>query len=213
MSNTDIKEFHRESFIFYRSFSDAIKILPENDQLVLLKAIINYGLDGEKPAFDNNYLSMAWTLIEPQLDANRRKAMNGRLGGAPKGNRNNPNGRRGNKQEPTTTNHNQPNVNDNVNVNDNANVNKEKDTNVSSKKNKPSLSSKVIKTLEERQKEFSSEIKPYVEEYGRDMCNDFYNYWREPEQGKKNPKMKKELQKTWSTKLRLKTWYKRSTNK
>ena len=36
----------RESVVFYRSFAEAIKALPKEEQLKALWAVINYGLDG-----------------------------------------------------------------------------------------------------------------------------------------------------------------------
>lgn len=116
----------KDSFVFYRSFSDAMAELTESDQLELYRAIVGYGLDADMPEFGSPYLRMAWMLIKPQLDANWRKYKNGCKGGAPKGSRNNPNGRKGNKprtnQELTK---NKPNVNDNDNVNDNVNDNED----------------------------------------------------------------------------------------
>ena len=45
-------------------------------------------------------------------------------------------------------------------------------------------------------------------EYSKDMLSDFVSYWTE--MNKSETKMKYELEKTWSTKLRLKTWAKNS---
>lgn len=122
----------RESFVFYRSFYEAISACADDAQLALFKAVCQYGLDQEEPSFDGLYdkkiPGAIWTLIRPQLDANEKRFRNGCLGGAPKGSHNNPNGRRGRtNQELTETNQeltkNKPNVNDNDNVNDNVNVN------------------------------------------------------------------------------------------
>lgn len=51
--------------------------------------------------------------------------------------------------------------------------------------------------------QFKETIREHLETFGRDMCNDFYNYWSE-----KNPqgKMKFQLQKTWEVKKRLLKW-------
>jgi hypothetical protein len=110
----------RSSFVFYRSFNEAMEELSETDQLVLYRAIVDYGLDGRETVFDSSYLRMAWKLIKPQLDANWRRYENGCKGGAPVGSRNNPSGRRGNQprtnQELTK---NKRNDNDNDNDNDN----------------------------------------------------------------------------------------------
>ena len=85
----------RNSFVFYRSFNEAMEELSESDQLVLYRAIVAYGLDGQEASFESSYLRMAWKLIKPQLDANWKRYENGCKGGAPVGSRNNPSGRRG----------------------------------------------------------------------------------------------------------------------
>lgn len=86
-------------------------------------------------------------------------------------------------------------VADNVNgsVNDNVTVN-------------------VIKTnnIELRKKDFSDTLNPFLEFYGRDLLNDFYAYWTEP--NKSNTKFKKELERTWDLKRRLETWAKNDRN-
>lgn len=51
--------------------------MSESDQLVLYRAIVGYGLDGQEPPFDSSYLRMAWKLIKPQLDANWKRYENG----------------------------------------------------------------------------------------------------------------------------------------
>lgn len=112
----------KESFVFYRSFADSINYLPANLQLPLYKAITAYALDLEVPDFGNYedkfVLEALWAGIKPQLDANYQRYLNGCKGGAPKGSRNNPNGRRGKGTNQELT-ENKPN--DNVNVNDNVN--------------------------------------------------------------------------------------------
>lgn len=109
----------RNSFVFYRSFNEAMEELSESDQLVLYRAIVAYGLDGQEASFESSYLRMAWKLIKPQLDANWKRYENGCKGGAPVGSRNNPSGRRGNKprtNQGLTKNKHNDNDNDNVNV-------------------------------------------------------------------------------------------------
>jgi len=51
---------------------------------------------------------------------------------------------------------------------------------------------------------FKKSIEPFVEVYGRDMCNDFYSYWTEPT--KLGTKVKFQLEETWDTKRRLERW-------
>lgn len=64
--------------------------------------------------------------------------------------------------------------------------------------------------LEERKKTFADTLRPYLEQYGKEMLNQFYLYWTEP--NKTFTKMRLELQKTWDLKLRLANWA-RNNNK
>ena len=77
----------RESFVFYRSFYDAINKCPADSRLVLYEAITRYALDGIEPQFEG-ILDLVWTLVKPQLDANWKRYLNGFKGGAPVGNQN-----------------------------------------------------------------------------------------------------------------------------
>lgn len=58
--------------------------------------------------------------------------------------------------------------------------------------------------LEARREEFTEQLRPYLDTYGRQMLNEFYNYWTES--NKTLTKMRFELQPTWDVKLRLETW-------
>ena len=77
----------RESFVFYRSFYDAINKCPADSRLILYEAITRYALDGIEPRF-KGILDLVWTLVKPQLDANWKRYLNGFKGGAPVGNQN-----------------------------------------------------------------------------------------------------------------------------
>jgi molecular chaperone DnaK (HSP70) len=59
-------------------------------------------------------------------------------------------------------------------------------------------------TIEERKLKFADTLKPFLETYGKDLLNDFFKYWTEP--NKSNTKFKQELEKTWSLERRLETW-------
>lgn len=89
-----LTDYKRDSFVFYRSFFEAIKLLDSQQAMTLVTAISEYALNGIEPQIDG-VAGIVWTTIKPQLEANRRKYECGKKGGAPKGNRNNPNGRRG----------------------------------------------------------------------------------------------------------------------
>jgi len=64
--------------------------------------------------------------------------------------------------------------------------------------------------IEDRKLKFANTLKPFVEIYGRELLNDFYKYWVEP--NKSNTKFRKELEKTWDLRRRLETWAKRDKN-
>lgn len=136
MSKTE-KSTKKNSFVFYRSFSDAMGELPEKDQLTLYRAIVSYGLDADEPTLDSPYLRMAWKLIQPQLDANWRRYENGckgasfgKRGGAPKGNKNASRAKQPLNNRKTTP---------NDNVNDNDNVSSKEDKESKPKKDELSL--------------------------------------------------------------------------
>ncbi len=58
--------------ILYRSFYDAIKLLPNDTQLEIFRAIFEFGLDGIEPELSNSAKPF-WLLIKPNLQANRTK--------------------------------------------------------------------------------------------------------------------------------------------
>lgn len=101
----------RDSFIFYRSFYEAISELPKENQADTYNAIMEYALNQEE--IELTGISKAiFSLVKPQLDANYKKYENGKQ-----------------KKSKTEAKQKQTkskigtNVNENVNVNDNDNVN------------------------------------------------------------------------------------------
>jgi len=62
----------RDSMVIYRSFYDAIKELPEKNQLEILKQIYEFGLDGIESEL-TGISKTIWILIKPNLEANRTK--------------------------------------------------------------------------------------------------------------------------------------------
>ena len=120
----------RDSFIFYRSFYESIKELPEENQLKVYKAISNYALNQEEIELDG--ISKAiFSLIKPQLDANYKKYENGKQ----KKSKIEANDKQ--KESKTVT-----NVNDNVNVNVNVNEN---DNNIASEDKSSTATAKASK--------------------------------------------------------------------
>lgn len=58
--------------------------------------------------------------------------------------------------------------------------------------------------IDMRKLKFADTLKPFLSIYGKDMLNDFYLYWTEP--NKSNTKFRQEMEKTWNLERRLLTW-------
>jgi hypothetical protein len=67
---------NRDSTIFYRSFYEAIKELPEANQLEIYNAIFEHSLNLNKPNL-TGLSKTIYTLIEPQIEANLKRYTNG----------------------------------------------------------------------------------------------------------------------------------------
>lgn len=112
----------RDSFIFYKSFYESIKIIQTIDSSIayeILIAIIEYALNGKEYSGNNAVVRSNYVLIKPQIDANNKKFVDGKKGGRPK-----------KDKKPMVTDNKtsglsttKPNDNENVNINDNENVN------------------------------------------------------------------------------------------
>ena len=107
----------RDSFIFYRSYWEAMANLDERTIGKCMKAVAAYALDGKEDK-TSGVVGMLMTLVKPQIDANNRKYLNGckgaafgALGGRPKNPTTTPRKPQENRTETP---------NDNDNDNDNA---------------------------------------------------------------------------------------------
>lgn len=102
----------RDSFIFYRSFYEAIRDLPRDIQGEIYTAIMEYGLYGKETENLKPVARSIFTLIKPQIDVNNKRFENGSKGGRPpkKETKEKPN----NNQKET-----KEKPNNNVNVNEN----------------------------------------------------------------------------------------------
>ena len=77
----------RDQFTFYRSFWEALKVLPKKDQLPFVTAICTYVFEGESKPLTGQ-ASASFLLVKPILDKASKKAANGKRGGSkPKANR------------------------------------------------------------------------------------------------------------------------------
>jgi len=99
----------QESFIFYKSYSDAAKQLPEAEQLKALWAIINHSVDGEEQQIEG-LANIVYTMAKPQIEANAKRRTDGSKGGRP-------------ANKTTGFENAEPNVNVNLNNNVNENIN------------------------------------------------------------------------------------------
>lgn len=189
----------RESFVFYRSFYDAIKDLPRDVQGEIYTAIMEYSLYGKETENLKPIARSVFTLMKPQIDVNNKRFENGKKGGRPKS-ENKPDGNQNKTNEKPKNNQNETKDEPNVNVNDNVNVNIENTPNGVSKKDAAKAA-----TLK-RKDEFGKTLVPYMEKYDKEMIRAFFDYWSEL--NKSGTKMRYEMQKTWEVNLRLATWAK-----
>lgn len=142
----------QESFVFYRSFYEAIKKFDKDIIADIMIGLCSYALDDEIVEFDNIIAESLFTLIKPQIDANKVKRLNGSSGGRPRKHESIPESVQENKEKkppvfindknkkppvinlceekkpPVLENALEKKPNVNVNVNENVNVIKEKIT-------------------------------------------------------------------------------------
>ena len=72
----------RDSMVFYRSFYDAVRRLPDAEFAKAIRALMEYGLNGEEP--DGGGIEYTvFAMAKPQIDANNRRWENGKQGGRP----------------------------------------------------------------------------------------------------------------------------------
>ena len=114
----------RESFVFYRSFYESIRLLPKKYQLQCFDALCNYALNDVPFEGLPGTVEAILKSFKPQVDANNRRYENGCKGGRPKGSQDETKPKPKHNQDKTKPKRNDnDNVNDNVNANDNDNDN------------------------------------------------------------------------------------------
>ena len=71
------------SFVFYRSFYEAIRLIPDDTMRCrAYMAICEYAFEGKEPAEDEAIMvKMVFVQAKAQLDANANRKANGSLGG------------------------------------------------------------------------------------------------------------------------------------
>ena len=70
----------RESFVFYRSFYEAIKELPRDIQGEIYTAVMEYGLNGNEIENLKPIARSILALVKPQIESNNRKFSGGQKG-------------------------------------------------------------------------------------------------------------------------------------
>ena len=77
----------KESTVFYKSFFDAIKNIPQEEQLQVYNAIFEYSFYEKTPKLNDGIAKALFTIMKPNIDsANARyraSVENGRKGGRP----------------------------------------------------------------------------------------------------------------------------------
>ena len=76
------KQFTCNSFVFYGSFYEAIRLLPLENQAKIYDAIFKFSFENIEVELEGIELAV-FLLIKPQLIANRTKYENGKKGGRP----------------------------------------------------------------------------------------------------------------------------------
>lgn len=69
----------------------------------------------------------------------------------------------------------------------------------------------INNNINSRKLKFAHSLKPFLNIYSKETIREFCDYWSES--NKSNTKFRQELQKTWDTERRLKTWDKNNFNK
>ena len=122
----------KQSFIIYKSWEEAFELLTIEEQAQMMKNLFRWHRN-EEPVLNTNSLKIVWSIIQYNLIKNAENydkrsetsSKNGKLGGAPKGNRNALKDKYDMVEQPNQPNstYNNPNDNDNGNDNGNDNVN------------------------------------------------------------------------------------------
>lgn len=171
---------NKKSFVLYTDIIHVFANLTNEESGKLIKHLLEY-VNDKDPQTDDRIIQIAFEPIKLQLKRDLKhweSVVNKRKDA----------GKLGGLAKASKAKQDVANLAVNVNVNDNVNVNVNDNVN----------------NIEQRKLKFSESLKPFLELYGKEMLNNFYAYWTEP--NKSGKKFKQELQITWDTARRLKTW-------
>lgn len=82
-----MNEIKIEHFTFYKNYYDIIKYLKDEDKLLIINAILEYMFEDKEPILEGLNLGI-WNNIKMPLETTKNKIINGKKGGAPRGNSN-----------------------------------------------------------------------------------------------------------------------------
>ena len=214
----------RESFVFYKSFYEAIRGLPRDIQGEIYTAIMEYGLYGEEPVCLKPIARCIFTLVKPQIDANNARYENGRKGGRkgaqkqedasetkPEQGSDETDDKRvedldETKPKPTVSQTGtgpEPNVNGNVNENVNKNADDYGEGCAPAREAGVCAASTGMDVLARRER-FREMLRPFVGRYGEEMVEAFFRYWSELSLDRQH--MRYELGQTFEIPSRLGSW-------
>lgn len=197
----------KESFVFYETWAEAIKQIPDKERLQIYDAIMAYGVYGEKTDI-GGLAQMALNLVYNDIDACKTKR-------AERAEKNRENIRnRWNKKDTIVYDCIQPIPTDtkdtvNVNVNGDVNVNDSIDSRECVEKSTPHTN--TAKSIKEREADFMQEVAEIGKGvYPDTMLRAFFYYWTE--KNTNGRKMRFEKEKVFDVKRRLATWASREND-
>jgi hypothetical protein len=171
----------KESFVLYKAFYEPIKDLSNEDLGQLFRDLFLYQIESIEPCnTSRTYMPFQFFKNQFRLDEVKYSKVV---------NRNKTNGLNGGR--PKT----QDNPKNPVGFQEPKKADKDKDKELTK-----------VNNIDERKLKFATTLKPFLEKFGKDLLNDFYFYWTEP--NKSNTKFRQELEKTWDLERRLNQWAK-----
>jgi len=194
---------NKKSFILYSDLIHTVSKLPNEKAGELFKHILEY-VNDKDPQTEDLLLQISFEPIKQQLkrdlkDWESQKQQRSEAGKAGMKKR------WGDKDSTDNTVITKDNtvINPITNITDNVTVNVNDTVSVTVNETKKN-------NIDERKLKFASTLEPFLKSYGKDLLNQFYKYWTEP--NKSNTKFKQELEKTWSLERRLETWSRNDKN-
>lgn len=178
---------NRTCFLYYKDWAELLLKMPEDLRLRIDDAIKRYVLFAEEPT-DKEVLFSMFGIMRQQIDRDDAKWEQTRLERVEYG-------RLGGLAKASLSKDKLARVGYKV---------KDKDKEYKERTKVPKKSISLPKSIEDRRKDFENSVRPYLDQYGQELCTEFCGYWTEP--NKNNSKMRFELQKTWEVGRRLSTW-------